>query len=76
MRKNQKEDERKKSIMKERDKLRKWNPGWRNQTRVQIMGKFHLAVNVLHGRWKINSQEFRAEVQKTQNLLTKGTCGR
>ena len=69
--KNRKEDERKKSPMKETDKLRKWDPGWRNQTRVQIMGASNLVVNWVNGRWNINNQKFRAEVQKTQNLLDK-----
>ena len=52
-------------------KLRKWDPSWRKQTRVQTWRDSNLVVNSLKGRWKINSQRFRAEVQKTQNLLDK-----
>ena len=33
------------------------------------MGDSNLVVNCMNGRWKINNQKFRAEVQKTQNLL-------
>ena len=68
-RKGNKENERKKSAMKERDKLRNWDPGKQHQTRVQIMGDSSLVVNWLNGRWKRNNQRFRAEVQKTQKLL-------
>ena len=32
-------------------------------------GDSSLVVNWLNLRWKINNQKFRAEVQKTQNLL-------
>ena len=39
--------------------------------RVQVMGDTNLVVNWLNGRWKINNQKFRADVQKTQNLLDK-----
>ena len=35
------------------------------------MGDSNLVVNWMNGRWKINNQKFRAEVQKTQNLLDK-----
>ena len=57
--------------MKERDKLRNWDPGWRNQIRVQIMGDSNLVVNWLNGRRKVNNQKFRADVQKTLNLFDK-----
>ena len=57
--------------MKGRDELRNWDPSWGNQTRVQIMGGSNLVVNWMKGRWKITNQKFRAEVQKTQNLLDK-----
>ena len=36
--------------MKERAKLREWDPGWRNQTRVQIMGDSNLVVNWCNGK--------------------------
>ena len=58
--KSKKENERKKSVMKERDKLRNWDQGW-EQTRVQIMGDSSLHVNWLNGRRKINDQRFRAD---------------
>ena len=35
------------------------------------MGDSNLVVNWLNGRWKINNQKFRADVQNTQNLLDK-----
>ena len=69
--KGEQEKERKKNIMKERNKLRNWDPSWRNQIRVQIMGDSNLVVNWMHGRSKINNQKFRAEVQETQNVLDK-----
>ena len=56
--KTQKEGERRKSIMKERDKLRNWDLDWGNQTRVQIVGDSNLVVNWVNGRWKINNQTF------------------
>ena len=34
-------------------------------------GDSNLVGNWLNGRWKINNQKFKAEVQKTQNLLEK-----
>ena len=34
--KNHKEDVRKKTTMKERDKLQKWDPSWVRQTRVKF----------------------------------------
>ena len=65
------EKERKNNFMKERDKLRIWDRGSGNQTRVQIVGDSNLVVNWMNGRWKINNQKFRVEVQKTQHLLDK-----
>ena len=56
--------ERKNNIMKERNKLRNWDPSWANQIMVQIMGDSNLVVNWKNGRWKINYQKFGAEVQK------------
>ena len=47
--KNQEEDEKTKIIMKERNKVRRWDLGWGNQTRVQIMGETNLVVNLLSG---------------------------
>ena len=60
-----------KSLMNERNKLRNWDPSWGNQIRVPIMGDSNLVENWMNGRWKMNNQKFRAEVQKTQNLLDK-----
>ena len=37
--------------------------------RIQIMKDSILVVNWLNGKWKINKKKFRAEVQKTQNLM-------
>ena len=55
---SKKEDERKKNITKEREKLRMFGPAWRNQMRVQIMGDSNLVVNWLNGKSKINDEKF------------------
>ena len=67
--KNGKEDERKKGMVKERDQLRKWELGWGNKTRIQILGDSNLVDNWMNGGRKINNQKFRAEVQRTQNFF-------
>ena len=47
--KSKKEKERKTSTMKERNKLRNWDPGWwDNQIRVKIMDDSSLVVNWLN----------------------------
>ena len=66
---NEHEAERRKKKMKERDKLRNWDPAWRSQLRVQILGDSNLVLNWLNGRWKNNNQKFRMMVQRTQNVL-------
>ena len=57
--------------MKEREKLRIWDPAWGNQMRIQILGNPNLIVNEMTGKWKINNQKFRMMVQKTQNMMDK-----
>ena len=57
--------------MKERDKLRIVDPGWGHQMGNLLVGDCNLVVNWVNGRWKINHQIFKAEVQTTQNLLDK-----
>ena len=66
---NEDEAERRKKKLKERDKLRNWDPAWRNQLRVQILGDSNLVVNWLDGKKKINNQKVRMMVQRTQNVL-------
>ena len=39
--------------------------------RIQILGDSNLIVNWMNGKWKINNQEFRMMVQKTENMLDK-----
>ena len=39
--------------------------------RVQILGDSNLIVNWLNGKCKINHQDFREMVQKTQNIMDK-----
>ena len=56
------EEERKKNKMKERGKLRIWDPAWGNQMRIQILGDTNLIVNRVNGKWKINNQKFRMMV--------------
>ena len=74
---NKKENDRKKSIMKERDQLRNWDPGWENQTRVQIMEDPSLVVNWLNGRWNIDNQKFTAGVRYDgRNLVRSPGVGR
>ena len=51
---NQKEDERKRSIMKERERETSYS---------------NLVVNWLNGRRNMNNQKIRAEVQNTQKLF-------
>ena len=72
--KAKKEEERNKNIMKEREKLRVWDPGCCCQTRVQIAGGPNLVVNWLNRRLKINSHKSRTEVQKTQKLVGPNRC--
>ena len=57
--------------MKERDKQRNGDPAWGNQKRVQILEDSNLVVNCMNGRWKINSQKFMKNIQRTQNMLDK-----
>ena len=57
---SKKEEERKKNIMKERKKLRIWDLGWGNLTRVQIAGDPNLVVHWLYGRWNINNQKVKS----------------
>ena len=47
---SEQEEERKKNMMKERNRLRIWDPAWGNQIRVQIMGDSNLVVNWMNGR--------------------------
>ena len=55
--KSKKENERKKSVMKEMDKLRNWDPAWEHQTTVQIMGDSSLSERkVENKRSKIQSR--------------------
>ena len=68
---NEGENERHKNKMKKREKLRIWDPAWRNQMRIQILGDSNLIVNWMNGKWKINNPKFRMMVQKTQNMLDK-----
>ena len=44
------EEERKKNKMKDREKLRIWDPAWENQMSVQIMGDMNLIVNWMNGK--------------------------
>ena len=52
------EEGRKKNKMKERKKLKIWDPAWRNQMRIQILGEGNLIVNWINRKWKINCQKF------------------
>ena len=70
------EEGRKKDIMKERAKLRRWGPGWANQIRVQILGDSSLIVHWMTGRWKINNQKFKAEVHETPKYAGHGRVPR
>ena len=70
--KNQNEGERKENMMKEREKLRKWDAGWGNQTRVQIMG--YSGGDLVE--WKVENKQSRVQGRGARICWTKGTYGR
>ena len=70
---NQEEDERTKSIVKERDKLRRWDPSWCHQTRVQNVGDSNLVVNWLNGRSKINNKNSKLRCKRHRICWTRET---
>ena len=53
----------------ERGTLRRWDLCKGNQVRVQVLRDSTLIVNWMSGRWKIGRPKYRAQVQKTQNVL-------
>ena len=68
---NKAEEVRKNNNMKQRLKLRIWDPAWGNQMRIHLLGDSNLIVNWMNSKWKINNQKFRAMVQKTRNIMDK-----
>ena len=68
------EKERKKNIMKERKKLRNWDPSWTNEIRgVQIMGDSNVVVNWLNGRWKWTIKNSERKCKRRRKCWTKQT---
>ena len=67
---NEAEEERQKNKMKERKKLRIWDPAWRNQMRIQILGDRNQYCEL--DEWKMEDQQSKVQSEGTEDTAHDG----